>query len=113
MASRSVRVIDVGRTADYWQATQMILRGEIRLTCRPRADVEHLVRNQPKRRSRAHRDQGPVYIGSSSGARTWRVITGPTVVGRNCIIERARVSTRASSATTRGCQASPTCERRL
>ena len=80
--------IDIGCTADYWQATQMILRGEFRI---PMPGVELLPNiwggiNLDV--DLGHTDiQGPVYIGSSTQVAPGAVITGPTVIGRNCIIE--------------------------
>ena len=80
--------IDIGCTSDYWQATQMILRGEFKIDMPGRellpniwgginlnVDLEHTA------------IQGPVYIGSSTNIEPGAVITGPTVIGRNCVVE--------------------------
>jgi mannose-1-phosphate guanylyltransferase len=86
--------IDIGSTADYWQATQMILRGEFRIEMPGRplgpniwgginleVDLE---------RTEIH---GPVYLGSSCRVEPGAIITGPTVIGRNCVVETgARVT---------------------
>jgi mannose-1-phosphate guanylyltransferase len=80
--------IDIGCTADYWQATQMIMRGEFRIDMPGREvwpnvwgginlDVDF----------NAIDLQGPVYIGSSTRIEPGAVVHGPTVIGRNCIVE--------------------------
>jgi mannose-1-phosphate guanylyltransferase len=80
--------IDIGRTSDYWQATQMILRGEFRIDMpgrelRPNVwgginvDVDFECADI----------QGPVYIGSGTRIDPGVTIKGPTVIGRNCVIE--------------------------
>ena len=79
--------IDIGCTADYWQATQMILRGEFKIDMPGRelmpniwgginvdVDFEHTAL------------QGPLYIGAGTRIEPGAVITGPTVIGRNCSV---------------------------
>ena len=80
--------IDIGNTIDYWQATQMILRGEFRIDM-PGREVRPNVWagiNLEVDFDRAD-IQGPVYLGSSSRVEPGAIITGPTVIGRNCVIE--------------------------
>jgi mannose-1-phosphate guanylyltransferase len=86
--------IDIGCTPDYWQATQMIMRGEFKIDMPGREvwpnvwgginlDVDF----------NAIDLQGPVFIGSSTRIEPGAVVHGPTVIGRNCIVESgARVN---------------------
>jgi len=81
--------IDIGRIADYWRATRMILNGEmnfIRMNGREMApgvwgginlavDLDHV------------NIRGPVSIGSSSRIEPGATIIGPAVIGRNSVIE--------------------------
>ena len=80
--------IDIGSTPDYWQATQMIMRGEFKIEMPGREvwpnvwgginlDVEFNSVNI----------KGPVYIGSSTRIEPGATIRGPAVIGRNCLIE--------------------------
>jgi mannose-1-phosphate guanylyltransferase len=81
--------IDIGRTSDYWQATQMILRGEFKIEMPGRQlaptiwgginlDVDLTTAEI----------QGPIYVGSGTRIETGATVIGPTVIGRNCIIEK-------------------------
>jgi mannose-1-phosphate guanylyltransferase len=80
--------IDVGRTSDYWQATQMILRGEFKIEMPGRELMPNIWGGINLRVDFGHTDiQGPIYIGSSTRIEPGAVITGPSVIGRNCIIE--------------------------
>jgi mannose-1-phosphate guanylyltransferase len=80
--------IDIGCTADYWQATQMILKGEINLEMPGRQIAPNIWAgiNLDVDLDRTE-IQGPVYIGSGSRIEPGAFITGPTVIGRNCVIE--------------------------
>jgi mannose-1-phosphate guanylyltransferase len=80
--------IDIGCTPDYWQATQMIMRGEFKVEMPGREvwpnvwgginlDVDFSAIDL----------QGPVYIGSSTRIEPGAVVHGPTVIGRNCVVE--------------------------
>jgi mannose-1-phosphate guanylyltransferase len=80
--------IDIGSTADYWQATQMILRGDIKIDM-PGGEIGpgiwgginlavDLSTSDIRR---------PVYIGSGTAIEPGATVIGPTVVGRNCVIE--------------------------
>jgi mannose-1-phosphate guanylyltransferase len=80
--------IDIGSTPDYWQATQMILRGEFKIEM-PGEEVApgiwggiNLAVDLAKTDIR-----GPVYIGSSTAIEPGATVIGPTVIGRNCFIQ--------------------------
>jgi mannose-1-phosphate guanylyltransferase len=80
--------IDIGCTADYWQATQMILRGEFKIDMPGRELAPNIWGGINLEIDLEHTDiRGPVYIGSSSRVQPGAVISGPTVIGRNCVIE--------------------------
>lgn len=80
--------IDIGCTADYWQATQMILRGEFRIDM-PGREIAPSVWGGINLEVDLDQVsiQGPVYLGSSSRIEPGAVITGPSVIGRNCVVE--------------------------
>ena len=81
--------IDIGQTADYWQATQMILRGELNFIQMPGRELAPGIWggiNLDLDLDNA-RVEGPVYIGSSTRIEPGAVIQGPTVIGRNCVVE--------------------------
>jgi mannose-1-phosphate guanylyltransferase len=80
--------IDIGSTSDYWQATQMILRGEFKIDMPGRELAANIWGGINLQLDLGHTDvQGPLYVGSSSRIEPGAVIKGPTVIGRNCIIE--------------------------
>ena len=80
--------IDIGCTADYWQATQMILRGEFKIDMPGRELAPNIWGGINLKVDLARTSiQGPVYIGSSSRVEPGAVITGPTVIGQNCVVE--------------------------
>jgi len=80
--------IDIGSTSDYWQATQMILRGEFKVEMPGRQLKPNIWGGINLEVDLDHTDiQGPVYLGSSSRVEPGAVITGPTVIGRNCVVE--------------------------
>ena len=87
--------IDIGHTPDYWRATQMILKGEVKVLEMPGRLIAPGVwggLNVALDLSRTT-IEGPVYIGSSTAVEPGARIIGPTVIGRNCVIEAgARVS---------------------
>ena len=81
--------IDIGNTPDYWRATQMILKGEVKILEMPGRPIAPGVWagiNLALDLSRT-RVEGPVYIGSSTAIQPGAEIFGPTVIGRNCVIE--------------------------
>lgn len=86
--------IDIGSTSDYWQATQMILRGEFKVPMPGHEIAPNIWAGINLEVDLEHTDvQGPVYLGSGSRIDPGAVITGPTVIGRNCIVETgARVN---------------------
>ena len=81
--------IDIGRTSDYWDAIQAILRGSVGgieppgrlLAPGVRAGICVDVRLD------ACQVEGPLYIGACTRIEPGATIVGPTVVGRNCVIE--------------------------
>src|SRR5438876_11643250 len=80
--------IDIGCTADYWQATQMILRGEFRIDMPGRELKPNLWGGINLDVDLRHTDiQGPAYIGSSTRIEPGAIVRGPTVIGHNCIVE--------------------------
>ena len=81
--------IDIGQTADYWRATQMILRGEVNFLQISRRQIAPGIWggiNLAVDLARAE-IRGPVSIGPSTRIEPGATIVGPTVIGRNCIIE--------------------------
>jgi mannose-1-phosphate guanylyltransferase len=80
--------IDIGRTPDYWLATQMILRGEFQIDM-PGRELAPKVWGGINLDLDVDLDrvQGPVYIGSSTRIARGATVIGPTVIGRNCVIE--------------------------
>jgi mannose-1-phosphate guanylyltransferase len=80
--------IDIGTTTDYWQATQMILRGEFQIEMPGREITPNVWGGINLDIDLDQTDiQGPVYIGSSTRVEPGAGITGPSVIGRNCIVE--------------------------
>ena len=80
--------IDIGCTADYWQATQMILRGEFKIEMPGRELMPNIWGGINLNVDLEHTDiQGPVFIGSSTRIEPGAIISGPTVIGNNCVIE--------------------------
>jgi mannose-1-phosphate guanylyltransferase len=81
--------IDIGRTSDYWQATQMILRGEFKIEMPGRQLAPNIWGgiNLDVDLTTAE-IQGPIYIGSGTRIEPGATVIGPTVIGRNCIVEK-------------------------
>jgi mannose-1-phosphate guanylyltransferase len=80
--------IDIGCTSDYWQATQMILRGEFKIDMPGRELLPNIWGGINLSVDLEHTDiQGPVYIGSSTRIEPGAIISGPTVIGGNCVIQ--------------------------
>ena len=80
--------IDIGSTPDYWEATQMILRREFEIDMPGRElapgiwgginlDIDLAT-------TAIH---PPVYIGSSTVIEPGATVIGPTMIGRNCVIQ--------------------------
>jgi mannose-1-phosphate guanylyltransferase len=80
--------IDIGSTADYWLATQMILRGEFRIAMPGRQVADNIWGGINLELDLDRTDiQGPVYLGSGTRVEPGAVIRGPSVIGRNCLVE--------------------------
>ena len=80
--------IDIGCTSDYWQATQMILRGEFRIDMPGHELMPNIWGGINLEMDFEHTAlQGPLYVGGGTRIEPGAVITGPTVIGRNCIVE--------------------------
>jgi mannose-1-phosphate guanylyltransferase len=80
--------IDIGSTPDYWQATQMILRGEFKIDMPGRELAPGIWGGINLAVDLTASDiRGPVYIGSSTAIEAGATIVGPAVIGRNCLIE--------------------------
>jgi mannose-1-phosphate guanylyltransferase len=85
--------IDIGRTEDYWRATQMIMDRRITFIDIPGQEIAPgvwtgiNVRLDPRQ---CHLE-GPIYIGSSTQIDPGARILGPTVIGRNCQVEGGAV----------------------
>ncbi len=85
--------IDIGCTADYWRATQMILQGEFNFLEIPGTELAPGIWTGINLSANIeHADiRGPVYIGSSTRIENDVTIIGPSVIGRNCCIEAGAV----------------------
>jgi mannose-1-phosphate guanylyltransferase len=80
--------IDIGSTPDYWQATQMILRGEFKVEMPGRELAPGIWGGINLALDLARTDvRGPVYIGSGTAIQPGATVIGPTVIGRNCLVE--------------------------
>ncbi len=80
--------IDIGSTPDYWQATQMILRGEFKIEMPGQELAPGIWGGINLAVDLAKTDiRGPVHIGSSTAIEPGATVIGPTVIGRNCLIQ--------------------------
>ena len=81
--------IDIGSTPDYWQATQMILRGDFKVPMPGRELAPGIWGGINLAVDFATTDiRPPVYIGSGTAIESGATVIGPSVIGRNCVIER-------------------------
>ena len=84
--------IDIGSTPDYWQATQMILRGELKIEMPGRELAPGIWGGINLAVDLTRTDiRPPVYIGSSTAIEPGATVIGPTVIGRNCVIASGAV----------------------
>jgi mannose-1-phosphate guanylyltransferase len=81
--------IDIGRTADYWLATQMVLRGDVKFAEMPGRELAPGIWAGINLNVdlTACDIRGPVFLGASSRIDRGATIIGPAVIGRNCHIE--------------------------
>ena len=80
--------IDIGSTADYWRATQMILRGGFKVEMPGRELAPGIWGGINLSVDLATTDvRPPVHIGSSTAIEPGATVVGPTVIGRNCLIQ--------------------------
>ena len=81
--------IDIGRTPDYWAATQLILEGGLNFFTMPGHELAPGIWTGIN--LSIDLDQTtivpPVYIGSSSKIEPGAIVIGPTAIGRNCVVE--------------------------
>lgn len=81
--------IDIGHIADYWRATQMILKGDVKFIQVSGHAIAPQVWagiNLSMDLSKIHLE-GPISIGSSTKIEDDVTIIGPTAIGRNSVIE--------------------------
>jgi len=84
--------VDIGSTPDYWQATQMILRGELKIAMPGRELAPGIWGGINLAVDLGRTDiRPPVYIGSSTAIEPGATVIGPTVIGRNCVIASGAV----------------------
>jgi mannose-1-phosphate guanylyltransferase len=80
--------IDIGNTPDYWEATQMILRGQFKIEMPGRELAPGIWGGINLAVDLGKTDiRPPVYIGSSTVIEPGATVIGPTMIGRNCVIE--------------------------
>jgi mannose-1-phosphate guanylyltransferase len=80
--------IDIGKTPDYWLATQMILRGEFKIDMPGREIAPGIWGGINLAVDLSKTDiRPPVYIGASTAIEPGATVIGPTVIGRGCVIE--------------------------
>jgi mannose-1-phosphate guanylyltransferase len=81
--------IDITSVPDYWQATQMILRGEFKVEMPGRELRPGIWGGININADLATLDiRSPVCIGSGTEIEAGATVIGPTVIGRNCHIEK-------------------------
>jgi mannose-1-phosphate guanylyltransferase len=81
--------LDIGSVPDYWEATSLLLRGNVAGFTMPGEEVRpgvHCGINVQVAWDRVH-IEGPVYIGSSTSIGDGATIIGPTVIGSGCVIQ--------------------------
>jgi mannose-1-phosphate guanylyltransferase len=78
--------IDIGSTPDYWRATQMVLKGDFKVEM-PGQLLGPAIWGGINLDVDLSRSQGPLYIGSGTRIAPGATIVGPSVIGRNCVID--------------------------
>jgi mannose-1-phosphate guanylyltransferase len=89
--------MDIGSVPDYWEATRMLLNGNVAGFAIPGTQVRPGIYCGINVQISWERVQinGPVYIGSSTSVGDGATIMGPTVIGSGCVIQPG--ATRISS----------------
>jgi mannose-1-phosphate guanylyltransferase len=85
--------VDIGSVADYWEATRLILAGEVNGYTIPGREISPGVHAGINIAANLDRITivPPVYIGGSTRIGDEAVIIGPTVIGSNCEVEAGAV----------------------
>lgn len=84
--------IDIGNAPDYWKATQMVLRGDFKIDMPGRELAPGIWAGINLAVDLEKCDiRPPVYLGSSTAIEAGATIIGPTVIGRNCVMESGAV----------------------
>jgi mannose-1-phosphate guanylyltransferase len=81
--------LDIGSVPDYWEATSLLLRGNVAGFTMPGEEIRpgvHCGINVQIAWDRVH-IEGPVYIGSSTSIGDGATIVGPTVIGSGCVVQ--------------------------
>ncbi|MEO0853850.1 MAG: NDP-sugar synthase [Cyanobacteria bacterium J06648_11] len=83
--------VDIGRTPDYWEAVQKVLRGEVNGVTVPGTEVAPGV--WAGLNVRANWDKikvvPPVYIGGSTWVNDNVTLIGPTAIGSGCVLNES------------------------
>ena len=79
--------IDVGNPYDYWLATRMVLRGELDFVRVPGRELRPGVWGGINLSLPDQGIEGPVYVGAGTRIEAGATVIGPSVVGRNCVVE--------------------------
>ena len=89
--------IDIGRLNDYWEATQQMMRGQLKDVEMPGRQIKPGVwtgMNVSVDLEKV-RIEGPVYIGASSKIEDGCEIIGPTWIGHGCYLQNGARVTRS------------------
>jgi mannose-1-phosphate guanylyltransferase len=81
--------VDIGSVPDYWEATQLLLRGKVTGFTMPGRELRpgvHCGINVQIDWDRVN-IVGPVYIGSSTSIGNGATIIGPSVIGSGCVVQ--------------------------
>jgi mannose-1-phosphate guanylyltransferase len=81
--------VDIGSITDYWEATQLLLRGSVPGFTMPGRELRPGIWGGINLRVdwESASLAGPVFIGSSTSIGAGATIVGPTLIGSGCVIE--------------------------